>query len=146
MSPEDAAKDLYQNLIDGWNAGDAEAMGAALTPQSLVVGFDGSQMVGRAAVTEELARVFADHQTARYVTKVRSVERLSSDVAIVYAVAGMVSPADAHVMPDKNAVQTVVAHRVGEGWAVALFQTTPAQLHGRPDEQQALTAELATLD
>ena len=48
-------------------------------------------------------------------------------------------------MPDANAVQTVVAHRVDDGWAVALFQTTPAQLHGRPDEREALTAELAAL-
>jgi len=39
----------------------------------------------------------------------------------------------------------VVAARGDEGWAIALFQTTPAQLHGRPEEQEALTAELAAL-
>ncbi len=145
MDPEDAARDLYRALIDGWNAGDAKAMGATLAARSLVVGFDGSQMVGRDAATEALSAVFADHQTARYVTKVRSVERLGPDAAIVYAVVGMVPPGGSGIMPDKNAVQTLVAYRTDEDWAVALFQTTPAQLHGRPDDQQALTAELAEL-
>ena len=63
----------------------------------------------------------------------------------MYAVVGMVPPGGEQIMPDKNAVQTVVAHRGAGGSAVALFQTTPAQLHGRPDEQEALTAELAEL-
>ena len=145
MEPEDAAKSLYSALIEGWNAGDAQAMGATLAAKSLVIGFDGSQMVGRDVATEALAAVFADHQTARYVTKIRSVERLGADTAIVYAVAGMMPPGGAEIMPDKNAVQTVVAYRAEAGWAVALFQTTPAQLHGRPDDQDALTAELAEL-
>jgi hypothetical protein len=29
------------------------------------------------------------------------------------------------------------------GWSVALFQTTPAQLHGRDDLRKALTEELS---
>ena len=145
MDPEDAARNLYRALIDGWNAGDAKAMGATLADRSLVVGFDGSQMVGRDAAIEAMAAVFADHQTARYVTKIRSVERLGPDTAIVYAVAGMVSPEGGEIVPDKNAVQTVVAYREDQDWAVALFQTTPAQLHGRPEDQEALTAELAEL-
>jgi uncharacterized protein (TIGR02246 family) len=143
--PEEAARGLYQALIEGWNTGNAQAMGATLAARCLVVGFDGSQMVGRDAATSALAAVFADHETARYVTKIRSVERLGDDTAILYAVAGMVPPGGGEVMSDKNAVQTVVAYRADQGWAVALFQTTPAQLHGRPEEVEALTAELAEL-
>jgi uncharacterized protein (TIGR02246 family) len=145
VEPEEAARNLYASLIEGWNAGDADAMGATLAERSLVVGFDGSQMVGRDAATDALSAVFDDHQTARYVTKIRSVERLGPDAAIVYAVVGMVPPGGEQIMPDKNAVQTAVVHRSEDGWAVALFQTTPAHLHGRPEEQEALTAELAEL-
>jgi hypothetical protein len=36
-----------------------------------------------------------------------------------------------------------VAHREGEQWLVALFQTTPAEFHGRPEVSQALTEELS---
>jgi hypothetical protein len=46
-------------------------------------------------------------------------------------------------MPDRNAVQTVVAKRGDDGWYVALFQTTPARFDGRPELTEALTAELA---
>lgn len=145
MSPEDAARRLYSDLIEGWNANDAEAMAAGLSAESLMIGFDGSQMVGRAEATRELARIFADHPTARYVTKVRSVQRLGPDAALLYAVAGLVPPGGGEVMPAANAVQTVVVSRADDSWAVALFQNTPAQLHGRPDEQEALTAELAAL-
>ena len=145
MSPEDAARRLYSDLIQGWNAGDAEAMGAVLTAQSLVVGFDGTQMVGRAEATRELGRIFADHPTARYVAKVRWVQPLGPDTALLYAVAGMVPPGGGEIMPAANAVQTVVVARTDRAWTVALFQNTPAQLHGRPDEQEALTAELAAL-
>jgi uncharacterized protein (TIGR02246 family) len=145
MDAEDAATSLYGRLIDGWNAGDAGAMAAPLADDGLVVGFDGSQMRGRDEAARELGRVFADHETATYVTKVRSVKALGADAALLHAVAGMVPPGGSELMPDRNAVQTVVVQRGDDGWSVALFQTTPAQFHGRPELTEALTAELADL-
>jgi uncharacterized protein (TIGR02246 family) len=145
MDSQDAATSLYGRLIDGWNAGDAGAMAAPLAADGLVVGFDGSQMRGRDEVASELGRVFADHETATYVTKVRSVKALGADAALLDAVAGMVPPGGSELMPDRNAIQTVVVQRGDDGWSVALFQTTPAQFHGRPELTEALTAELAEL-
>jgi uncharacterized protein (TIGR02246 family) len=145
VNAEDAVTSLYRQLIDAWNASDAGAMAAPLAPDGLVVGFDGSQMVGPEEVATELGRVFADHETADYVTKVRSVKPLASDAALLHAVAGMVEPGGSEILPDRNAIQTVVAHRGGDGWSVALFQTTPAQFHGRPELTEALTGELAEL-
>jgi uncharacterized protein (TIGR02246 family) len=117
-------------------------MGAVLGENSLVIGFDGSQMIGRGEAIEELRRVFADHQVARYVTKVRSVTPLGADAVVLHAVVGMVPPGGSQIMPERNSVQTVVAYRAGANWSVALFQTTPAQFHGRPELSEALTAEL----
>ncbi len=37
MSPEEAVTTLYRGLIDGWNAGDAEAMAAPVAPEGLFV-------------------------------------------------------------------------------------------------------------
>lgn len=145
QNAEDAVVSLYGSLIDGWNAGDAEAMAAPMARDGLVIGFDGSQMFGRDAVATELGRIFGDHETARYVTKVRSVRSLGADAALVHAVAGMVPAGGGEIMPDRNAIQTVVAHRDESGWSVVLFQTTPAQFHGRPDLTEALTDELAEL-
>jgi uncharacterized protein (TIGR02246 family) len=145
MAVEDEVADLYRRLITGWNSADADAMATLLASDGLIVGFDGSQMFGRDEVATELGRIFADHKTATYVTKIRSVKALGSDGAVLHAVAGMVPPGGSEVMPDRNSIQTIVARRADDGWSVALFQTTPAQFHGRPELTEALTAELNEL-
>jgi uncharacterized protein (TIGR02246 family) len=145
MGIEDEVMDLYRRLIEGWNANDARAMAATITPDGLVIGFDGSQMFGSEEAANQLGEVFADHRTATYVTKVRSVRPLGRDAALLHAVAGMVPPGGSEIMTDRNAIQTVLAERRDGSWSVVLFQTTPAQFHGRPDAAEALTTELAEL-
>jgi uncharacterized protein (TIGR02246 family) len=120
-------------------------MAAVVASDGLVIGFDGSQMYGRDEVARQLGEIFADHETAAYVAKVRSIMPLGSDAALLHAVVGMVPPGGAELIPERNAIQTVVANRGAEGWSVALFQTTPAQFHGRPELTEQLTAELAEL-
>jgi uncharacterized protein (TIGR02246 family) len=146
MSIEDTATSLYHQMIDGWNARDADAMAAPLATDGLMIGFDGSQMHGRDEVAAELGSIFADHETATFVTKVRSVKALGADAALLHAVAGMVPPGGSELMPERNTIQTLVARRGDDGWSVALFQTTPAQFHGRPELTEQLTAELSGLD
>jgi uncharacterized protein (TIGR02246 family) len=143
MTIHGEVRQLYRRLIDGWNASDAAAMAAVVASDGLVVGFDGSQMCGRDEVERELGEIFADHETATYIAKVRSVKPLGSDAALLHAVVGMVPPGGGEPMPDRNAIQTVVANRGEDAWLVALFQTTPAQFHGRPELSEQLTAELA---
>lgn len=145
MPSEEEVTRLYGRLIDGWNANDAVAMAAAVANDGLVIGYDGSQMIGREEVASQLGQIFAEHRTATYVAKVRSVNRLGADTALLHAVVGMVPPGGGEIVSDRNAIQTVVAHRDNGGWSVALFQTTPAQFHGRPELTEALTAELGEL-
>jgi uncharacterized protein (TIGR02246 family) len=145
LDPENAVRQLYRRLIEGWNAHDAEAMAGAIASDGLVIGYDGSMMRGRDEVAVELGRVFADHETARYVTKVRSVKALGSGAALLHAVVGMVPPGASQLMPERNSIQTVVGREQAGGWSAVLFQSTPAQFHGRPELTEALTAELAEL-
>jgi uncharacterized protein (TIGR02246 family) len=143
VTADDAARSLYQRLIDGWNDHDAQAMAEAVAADGLVIGFDGSQMSGRDVVAKELGGIFADHETATYVAEVRSVVALGGDAALLHAVAGMVPPGGSELMPDRNQVQTVVARQENGDWFVALFQSTPARFDGRPELSAALTAELS---
>jgi uncharacterized protein (TIGR02246 family) len=145
VTVEEALTGLYRRLIDGWNSGEAGKMAAPVASDGIVVGFDGSQMLGRDQVAAELGRIFADHKTARYVTKVRSVTALGDDAGVLLAVAGMVPPGGAQIMPERNSIQTVVAHRADDEWSVVLFQTTPARFDGRPEPVEQLTAELSEL-
>jgi uncharacterized protein (TIGR02246 family) len=136
---------LYEALIGGWNETDAEAFAAPFTDDGTVIGFDGSELAGRGAIAAEMSRIFADHRTARYVAKVRTIELLGNDVALLRAAVGMIPPNEAELHPDRNAWQTRVAARRKGRWQIVLFQNTPAQFHGRPDLAERLTAELRQL-
>jgi len=137
-----AVRELYQTNLDCWNRRDAAGMAALYGPRSLQIGFDGSQMVGAANIESTLNTIFANHMTAMYIGIVREVYFISSDVAILHAVAGMLPRDKREINPAVNVVQTLVAKRVNFRWHIELFQNTPAAYHGRPDDSAKLTAEL----
>ncbi|HEX7746258.1 MAG TPA: SgcJ/EcaC family oxidoreductase [Micromonosporaceae bacterium] len=142
---EDAARDLYAQLLAAWNRRDADAYATLFTDDGVVIGFDGSQMHGSGEVREQLRTIFADHPTATYVAKVRTVRALGTQAVLLRAIAGMTPPGGSELNPAVNAVQCLVAERQADGWRIALFQNTPAQYHGRPGLVAQHTAELAEL-
>jgi uncharacterized protein (TIGR02246 family) len=138
----DAVVALYTNILEAWNRRDAKAFAAQFTENGNTVGFDGSQLDGRAAIAAELSRIFADHTPATYVSKVREVRPLGDSAMLLRAVAGMVPPNDSAIKPERNAIQSLVAV-IDEGAPkVALYQNTPARFDGRPELAEQLTAEL----
>jgi uncharacterized protein (TIGR02246 family) len=133
---------LYRDLMASWNNRDAAAWGELFTEDGNLVGFDGSQVDSRGAITEHLAQIFADHQPAAYVAKVREVRQLAPGAALLRGVAGMVPPGESTIKPEVNTIHVLVAVELDGGWRVAHFQATPAAFHGRPEAAEALTAEL----
>jgi len=136
---------LYQTLLESWNKRNAHDFAALFTDDANVVGFDGSQMNGRTTIEAELSRIFADHQTAAYVAIVREVRLLTPEVALLWAVVGMIPAGKSDLNPAVNAIQTLIAAKRDSHWHITLLQSTPAQFHGRPDLSEALTAELRAL-
>lgn len=141
-SLNDDVRALHKAVIDAWNRRDAVGFAAPFAPDGGIVGFDGSFVNGRSAIEAHVGGIFADHQPAAYVTKVREVRGLGSDGALLRAVVGMVPPGNDDINPDVNAVQTLVAERGGDSWRIAMLQSTPAAFHGRPEESEQLTEEL----
>jgi uncharacterized protein (TIGR02246 family) len=139
---EAAVRRLYEDLIAGWNAGDAERMAAPFATSGAVIGYDGSEQTGRDAIEAEMRRIFADHETATYVTKVKSVAFPGAGVGLLRAIVGMVPPGRSEVDPARNAHQTVVAAKQDDRWQIVLFQNTPAEFHGRPELLAQMTQEL----
>ena len=139
---ETEVRTLYRELLDGWNQRNAEAFAAPFAEDGEVIGFDGSQMTGRGDITATLEQIFADHVTAPYVSKVRSVRLVSPDVAVLRAIVGMVPPGQSDLNPAVNAHQTLITAKRDGIWRIELLQTTPAQFHGRPDLVQHMTEEL----
>ena len=133
---------LYEQILIAWNQQDTAAMAAQFEEDGNLVGFDGSQADSRQAIEDHLRPIFADHPTAAYVAKVREIKILGRDVGLLRAVAGMIPPGSDDINPAVNTIQTLVAVQNADGWRVALFQSTPAAWHGRPQDSAALTEEL----
>jgi uncharacterized protein (TIGR02246 family) len=136
---------LYTRLLDAWNRRDAAGFAAQFAEDGSTVGFDGSQLDGRAAIATELGRIFAGHTPATYVARVREVRPLGAGAVLLRAVAGMVPPNESALHPQRNAIQSLVAIAEGGAPRIALYQNTPAQFHGRPQLVERLTAELQDL-
>jgi uncharacterized protein (TIGR02246 family) len=145
-SPDEIeVRELYRQLLDGWNKRSATAFAAPIADDADLIGFDGSQLIGKAEIVPTLQQIFADHPTSPYVSKVKSVRFLNPEVAVLRAIVGMVPPGQSDLDPKLNAIQTLVAAKRDGQWRIVLFQNTPAQLHGRPDLVQQMTEELGQL-
>jgi uncharacterized protein (TIGR02246 family) len=145
LSDEAAVGALYRKLLERWNERDADGMADLFDADGNTVGFDGSQLNGRAEIATEMSQIFASHPTGAYVCKVREIRLLSAEVALLRAVVGMVPSGQVDINPAVNAVQSLVAAKTDGGWRIASFQNTPAQFHGRPEMAQRLTEELRRL-
>jgi uncharacterized protein (TIGR02246 family) len=133
---------LYARMIAGWNNADAAAMTQDFAANGHIVGFDGTQKDGRAAIAAHMASILADHRVASYVPIVREIRELVPDVALLRAVVGMVPRGQSVINPATNAVQTMIAVCRDRRWRIEMFQNTPAAWHGRQADVDALIAEL----
>ncbi|HEX2471171.1 MAG TPA: SgcJ/EcaC family oxidoreductase [Nitrososphaera sp.] len=143
---EAAIRAIYQQLIDGWNAGSGDAFAAPFEEDGDLVGFDGTHFKGRQQIApfhQHLFDIFL--KGSRLVGKVRSVRFLTSDVAVMHAVGGTVMAGQTDLDPERNSVQTLVAVKRKGKWSLAAFQNTRATYIGRPEESQKLTEELQAL-
>ncbi|MGG3466413.1 SgcJ/EcaC family oxidoreductase [Neobacillus pocheonensis] len=138
-------KELYTQFLDGWNNQNAVEMMNPFAVKSELIGYDGSQYSSREEAVSNLKQIFAHHQTASFVAKVREVRFFGSEVAILRAIAGMVPPGGTEINSNVNTHHTLVAHKNDGKWQIVLLQNTPAQFHGRPELVQQMTEELQEL-
>src|SRR4051794_10548885 len=103
---EAAVRELYKQIIDGWNDHSGDGFAAPFADDGEMIGFDGSRTSGRAQIASELNQIFVDHETAPYVVKVRMVRALGDGAAVLDAFAGMVPPGKSEIEPSRNAWQT----------------------------------------
>jgi uncharacterized protein (TIGR02246 family) len=137
--------ELHKKLLTCWNQQDGKGMASLFTDDGSTIGFDGSEINGKTQIELEMQKIFSHHQTADYVWKVREVRFLNADIALLRAVVGMVPPGKNTIMPERNAIQSLIAVKEKDDWQIALFQNPPAQFHGRPELSEGLTKELNEL-
>ena len=124
---ENDVEALYDKLIAGWNHQDGAAMAEPFAEDGVVIGFDGTVSSGKQTINTDMASIFTDHETGRYVVNVRSVRALGPEGMIVRAIAGLVPPGQTAINSETNSHQTVVAERqAGVQWRIA-----PVPKHAR---------------
>jgi uncharacterized protein (TIGR02246 family) len=143
---EGRIRDLYRQLMEGWNAASGDAFAAPFEENGDLVGFDGTHLWGSkeiASFHQYLFDMFL--KGSRLVGKVRSVRFLTTDVAVMHAVGGTVMPGQTDLDSERNSVQTLVVVKRNGRWSLAAFQNTRATYMGKPEESQKLTEELRAL-
>ena len=133
---------IYEQLIDTWNQTDSKAFAGLFAKDGNIIGFDGSQANGRDEIYKHLSGIFNDHKPARFVTIVQEIRWLSTGVALLRAVAGMVPRGKTEINPQTNAVQSLIVVKNKDRLEIALFQNTAAAFHGRPELAEELTSKL----
>jgi uncharacterized protein (TIGR02246 family) len=139
---EQEIRDLYDELLTAWNNNDSKAMAELCSNNASFIGFDGSQHNGRTNIEADMKAIFSLHKVASFIYKIREVRFLNDNVAILRSVASMVPQGGTDIIPEVNAIQTLVASKRQDKWHIEIFQNTPAAYHGRPELMKQLTDEL----
>src|ERR671911_1780695 len=122
---EVAVRDLYRELMDGWNRGSGEAFAAVFTEDGDLIGFDGTHLKGRAEIATFHQELFDKWlKGTRLVGRVKDVRFLSSDVALMHAFGSTVMRGKTEPAPERDSIQTLVAVRRDGQWRLAAFQNT----------------------
>lgn len=136
---------VYEQLINAWNNRDARGMADLYANDGVHIGFDGSKTLGSEELLLHVKPIFDNHPTPPFISKVKDVRFLSSDVAMLSAIAGMIPPQQSEINPQLNTHQTLITVKTNGKWQIQLFQNTPAQFHGRPELVEQMTDELRNL-
>jgi uncharacterized protein (TIGR02246 family) len=125
VADEEAVRDLYRELMDGWNRGSGEDFAAVFAEDGDLVAFDGTHFEGRAQIAPFHQELFDKWlKGTRLVGRVKDVRFLSPDVALMHAVGGTIMRGKSVPSPERDSIQTLVATRQNGEWRLAAFQNT----------------------
>jgi uncharacterized protein (TIGR02246 family) len=121
----EAVRDLYRELMDGWNRGNGEDFAAVFTEDGDLVAFDGTHFKGREEIAPFHQGLFDKWMKGtRLVGRVKDVRFLSPDVALMHAVGSTIMRGRTAPSPERDSIQTLVAVRHDGQWRLAAFQNT----------------------
>lgn len=142
VQDEKDIRSLYQKLLESWNNNLSSDFANLFLENGNIIGFDGSPMNGKQQIKNELNKIFSNHKVASYIGIIREIRSLAPGIFILRAVAGMVPPGKTEIMPERNALQSLIVRKEQDEFCIALYQNTPAAFDGRPELIKQLTQEL----
>ncbi len=123
---------LYEQLMEGWNKGDAEAFAAPFAEDGDLIAFDGSHFKGRREIVAYHQPLFDKWlKGTRLVGEVQSVRFPVPDVAILHVLGGTIRRNQSAPAPERDSIQTLIAVRCNGQWQLAAFQNTRVRPMGQ---------------
>ena len=74
---------LYARYLAGWNQRSGVSVSSVFADDGEMIDLDGTLRSGRLTIAADMRRMFADHSTPAFVGVVRSVRRLTENVAVL---------------------------------------------------------------
>jgi uncharacterized protein (TIGR02246 family) len=129
---EAAVRDLYRQLMDGWNQGSGAAFASVFTKNGDLIGFDGTHLKGREEINSFHQELFDKWlEGTRLVGEVENVTFPAPDVAVVHAVGGTILSGKSTPVPERDSIQMLVATKRDGKWRFTAFQNTRIRRMGR---------------
>lgn len=108
-----------------WADNDADGVAAVFTEDTDFVIGEGTFLRGREELRQYMADAYAGPLAGTRVTApVQSVRCLSSSVAAVHTLGGILMPGETEVPPERQGVQAFIVTRHGADWLVDVYQNT----------------------
>jgi uncharacterized protein (TIGR02246 family) len=121
---EKIARDLLEQLEDGWNAGDGEAFGEAFTEDADFVAIRGDYHQGREAIAKGHEGIFNSiYKDSRASYVLLQARALADGVILAQARSDLNAPSGP-LAGEHSSVSTLVLVTEGEGWRIAGFHNT----------------------
>jgi uncharacterized protein (TIGR02246 family) len=122
---EIAIRQLFQQLMDAWAAGNAEAYGALFTEDADYVAFDGVNQKGRAAIIAGHKPLFEKYlKGSRLTGDLVSLDFLAPDVVLAHAVGSIIDAGRTTPKPERLSSQTLMVIKQNGQWRFRAFHNT----------------------
>ncbi|WP_375780039.1 SgcJ/EcaC family oxidoreductase [Bradyrhizobium sp. ma5] len=116
---------LLADIKAAWAANDADRMAQSFAEDAIFVPFNGSRLLGRAAIAKFHAQPFATElQGSRLLVDLVDIRPLSETLYLVSTSGG---PARQGQESPPQATQSYICQDIGDRWAILFFQNTPVR-------------------
>lgn len=120
-----AIREVFERLVEAWNAGDADAYGAQFTGDADYVAFDGVNQKGRHGIIAGHRPLFDRFlKGSRLTGELVSVRVLAPDVAVAHALGSIIDRGRTTPKPERLSSQTLVLVKRDGVWQVTAFHNT----------------------
>jgi uncharacterized protein (TIGR02246 family) len=125
---EKTLRELFQQILDGWNQGNGQAFAAPFTDDADFIVWNGRYLKGREAIAVGHQQIFETfYRGSRLEGSINSIRFLSDDIALLHLHGRPQMPGQALPAPEQYSIQTLIGVRQTDGWRFTAFQNTLIQ-------------------